>query len=85
MNTHIAPPQAAAPPSKNRHGAHTVIEQVKGDRQPLTPPDYVNDASINLSENSVKVLEKPTRAAPALAGGRLFARDSTRLVCVKLK
>jgi outer membrane protein assembly factor BamB len=33
----------------------------------------------------VKVLEKPTRAAPALADGHLFARDSTRLVCVKLK
>lgn len=32
-----------------------------------------------------KVLEKPTRAAPALADGRLYARDSTRLVCVKLK
>ena len=58
MSTRIAPPQAAAPPSKNRHGAHTVIEHVKGDRQPLTPPDYVNDAAINLSENSVKVLEK---------------------------
>ena len=32
-----------------------------------------------------KVLEKPTRAAPALSGGLLFARDSTRLVCLKLK
>lgn len=32
-----------------------------------------------------KVLEKPARSAPALSGGRLFARDSTRLVCLKLK
>jgi outer membrane protein assembly factor BamB len=32
-----------------------------------------------------KVLGTPTRAAPALAGGRLFARDGSKLVCVKLK
>jgi outer membrane protein assembly factor BamB len=32
-----------------------------------------------------KVLDTPTRAAPALADGRLFARDGTKLVCVKLK
>ena len=31
------------------------------------------------------ILTKPTRAAPALADGRLFARDGTKLVCVKLK
>ena len=31
------------------------------------------------------VLTKPTRAAPALADGRLYARDGSRLVCVKLK
>ncbi len=31
------------------------------------------------------VLAKPTRAAPALADGRLFARDGAKLVCVKLK
>lgn len=36
----------------------TVIENVKGERIPLTCPDYVDDASINLSENSIKVLEK---------------------------
>ena len=28
---------------------------------------------------------KPTRAAPALADGRLFARDGKKLVCVKLR
>ncbi|MBN9121548.1 MAG: PQQ-like beta-propeller repeat protein [Planctomycetes bacterium] len=31
------------------------------------------------------ILTKPTRAAPALAGGRLFARDGKTLVCVSLK
>ena len=37
---------------------HTVIETVKGERRQLTCPDYVSDAAINLSENSIKVLEK---------------------------
>ena len=32
-----------------------------------------------------KVLDTPTRAAPALADGRLFAREGSKLVCVKLK
>lgn len=31
------------------------------------------------------ILAKPTRAVPALANGRFFARDGSRLVCVKLK
>lgn len=31
------------------------------------------------------ILTKPTRAAPALADGRLFARDGRQLVCVGLK
>jgi outer membrane protein assembly factor BamB len=31
------------------------------------------------------ILSKPTRAVPALADGRFFARDGTKLVCVKLK
>ena len=38
--------------------AYTVIETVKGERHPLTCPDYAADASIDLSENSIKVLEK---------------------------
>ena len=38
--------------------AHTVIEIVKGERISLTCPDYVDDAAINLSDNSIKVLEK---------------------------
>lgn len=36
----------------------TVIENVKGQRIPLTPPDYVDDVKINLPANAVKVLEK---------------------------
>jgi outer membrane protein assembly factor BamB len=31
------------------------------------------------------ILKKPTRAAPALANGLLFARDGKTLVCVSLK
>lgn len=38
--------------------AHTVIETVKGERHPIECPDYVNDVAIDLSENSIKVLEK---------------------------
>ncbi len=38
--------------------AHTVIENVKGERVYLTCPAYVSDAAIQLSENSIKVLEK---------------------------
>src|SRR5262249_51144916 len=30
------------------------------------------------------ILGSPTRAAPALAAGRFFARDGSKLVCVKL-
>ena len=37
---------------------HTVIETVKGERNPISCPRYVSDAAINLSENSIKVLEK---------------------------
>lgn len=38
--------------------AYTVIETVKGQRQTIICPDYVNDAAIRLSENSIKVLQK---------------------------
>jgi outer membrane protein assembly factor BamB len=31
------------------------------------------------------ILTKPTRAAPALAGGRFFARDGKQLVCLSFK
>ena len=51
---------AAAPESSPTvfEPVHTVIENVKGERVYLACPDYVSDAAINLSENSIKVLEK---------------------------
>ena len=51
---------AAAPenPPVVSEPVHTVIENVKGERVYLTCPDYVSDAAVNLSENSIKVLEK---------------------------
>ncbi len=43
----------------NAHSkARTVIENIKGQRVHLDLPTYVSDDIINLSENSVKVLEK---------------------------
>ncbi len=42
----------------NEHGAYTVIEIVKGKRNALTPPAYVDDGAVALTENSIKVLEK---------------------------
>jgi ribonucleoside-diphosphate reductase alpha chain len=42
----------------NQHGATTVIENVAGQRVALTPPDYVDESKINLTENSRKVLER---------------------------
>ncbi len=50
----------AAPPAAATAAApvHTVIETVKGERVHLTAPTYVSDDLINLSENSIKVLEK---------------------------
>lgn len=38
--------------------AYTVIETVKGQRQFIVCPEYVSDAAIRLSENSIKVLQK---------------------------
>ncbi len=51
---------AAAPESSATvsEPVHTVIENVKGERVYLACPDYVSDAAVNLSENSIKVLEK---------------------------
>jgi outer membrane protein assembly factor BamB len=45
------------------------------------------DASSNgyKERGRAAILTKPTRAHPALAEGRLFARDGAKLVCVKLK
>ncbi len=36
--------------------AHTVIENVRDEREYIVPPDYVNDDDIGLSENSRNVL-----------------------------
>ena len=47
---------ASAPPAIPR--PHTVIENEKGKRFTLTPPSYASDQAINLTPNSVKVLEK---------------------------
>ena len=49
---------AAVPAIDTPTPVHTVIETVKGERHLLTCPPYVSDAAINLSENSIKVLEK---------------------------
>jgi ribonucleoside-diphosphate reductase alpha chain len=54
--TTTAPHKDVEAPAEPR--VHTVIENVKGQRTLLECPDYVSDAKINLSENSVKVLEK---------------------------
>lgn len=43
---------------RDKTKAFTVIENEKGKRIPLTPPDYVSDEQINLPPNAVKVLEK---------------------------
>ncbi|MCL4835509.1 MAG: adenosylcobalamin-dependent ribonucleoside-diphosphate reductase [Caldilineaceae bacterium] len=36
----------------------TTMEVVKGEKVHITPPDYVSDVAINLSENSQKVLQR---------------------------
>ncbi len=60
--TIIDPLAAAAAASESSptvlEPVHTVIENVKGERVYLACPAYVSDAAINLSENSIKVLEK---------------------------
>ncbi len=38
--------------------AHTVIENVRGNREQIVPPEYVDDSAIHLTENSRKVLER---------------------------
>ncbi|RME64269.1 MAG: hypothetical protein D6790_03475, partial [Caldilineae bacterium] len=38
--------------------AFTTIETVKGQRERVTPPAYVDDDKIKLSENSLKVLRR---------------------------
>jgi len=57
MSQHT-PPSAQLAEAVQAQRAYTVIETVKGQRQTIICPDYVNDAAIRLSENSIKVLQK---------------------------
>ena len=43
------------------------------------------DSKLYTERARAKVLDAPSRAAPALSDGRLFIRDEKKLVCVKLK
>ncbi len=54
----VQPAQVTEAVHRNEHGASTVIENVAGQRMALTPPDYVDDNKIALTENSRKVLER---------------------------
>lgn len=44
--------------SSVKKSAYTVIENEKGKRKPIDMPAYVDDNTIDLTENSIKVLEK---------------------------
>ncbi|HEY3788314.1 MAG TPA: PQQ-binding-like beta-propeller repeat protein [Urbifossiella sp.] len=55
-----------------------VIESGEVVRFEASPESYQEKARAT-------ILGSPTRAAPALADGRLFARDGKTLICVKLK
>lgn len=48
----------AAPAPSNPHRATTVIENVAGQRVAITPPGYVDESKIALTDNSRKVLER---------------------------
>ena len=50
----VSPTALATAPSKT----FTTREIVKGEKEHIIPPGYVDDAIINLSENSLKVLER---------------------------
>jgi len=52
------PTVADTPQLSSKPKAFTVIENVKGQRTPIVPPAYVNDDTIALSPNGIKVLEK---------------------------
>lgn len=74
--------------SEERFGVASLIA-VDGGLLALTESgDLVRfDASPNgyKERGRAKVLDKPVRAMPALADGRFFARDGSKLVCVSLK
>lgn len=46
---------------------------------------FVPDPQAYRETGRAKILNFPTRAAPALADGRLYARDEQMLVCLRLK
>lgn len=46
------------PPAINSAKTFTTLEVVKGEKVHVLPPDYVDDAAVNLSENSLKVLQR---------------------------
>ncbi len=50
-----APPDTVAAPASK---TFTTLEVVKGKKTRITPPNYADDETINLSENSLKVLER---------------------------
>ncbi|MBI3960588.1 MAG: adenosylcobalamin-dependent ribonucleoside-diphosphate reductase [Chloroflexi bacterium] len=56
MSQMDAPP--SAPTTNGSTKTYTTMEVVKGQKIHVTPPSYVDDATINLSANSLKVLER---------------------------
>ncbi len=59
MSTHLNSVQEIAHEEiVNKKKAHTVIENEKGKRRQIDIPSYVDDNTVELTENSIKVLEK---------------------------
>ena len=58
MTTITSTPTAVKEVSALKKRAHTVIENEKGKRKQLEMPAFVDDNTIELTENSIKVLEK---------------------------
>jgi len=74
--------------SQPRFGSTTIIAVDGGLLGVTESGDVVRfeaNAEKYVEKGRAAILGSPTRAAPALADGRLFARDGKRLVCVKLK
>jgi len=55
MSRLAAPPTIATHPPAT---AFTTLEVVKGEKTHVTPPSYADDAAVNLSKNSLKVLHR---------------------------
>ncbi|MFZ1753252.1 MAG: LAGLIDADG family homing endonuclease, partial [Caldilineaceae bacterium] len=56
MSPSAAPP--TPPATRLEKKTFTTLEVVKGEKTRVTPPSYVDDETINLSDNSLKVLER---------------------------